>query len=289
MGIDCSKGVNIMDYFTLNDGIKVPAIGFGTYKITEEKDMDLAVETALKAGYTYFDTAKFYENEDLLGKYLKNYSKNREDYKIATKIWPNAYSTDKAKESIDVSLKDLGVDYLDVALLHWYGQDFREAWKVLNDYKDQGIIKSIGVCNFSTSQMSELLKEGTVPVLDQLESHLHLQDKKTHEFLKENKILHQAWGPLAQGKSNLLDDQVLKDIGKKYNKTPAQIALKWNIERGVMVLVKSSNEGRIYENIDIFDFNLTDEDMDALSNLDKNKRYSGDPEDKEWLEKAANM
>lgn len=278
-----------MDYFTLNDGIKVPAIGFGTYKITEEKDMDLAVETALKAGYTYFDTAKFYENEDLLGKYLKAYGKNRKDYQIATKIWPNAYSADKAKESIDGSLKDLGVDYLDVALLHWYGEDYKEAWKVLNDYKDQGIIKSIGVCNFSTKQMSELLKEGTVPVVDQLESHLHLQDKDTHQFLKENKILHQAWGPLAQGKSNLLKENVLDEIAKKYGKTPAQIALKWNIERGVMVLVKSSHEERIYENIDLFDFNLTDEDMNALASLDKKERYSANPEDREWLEKASNM
>lgn len=278
-----------MDYFTLNDGIKVPAIGFGTYKITEEKDMDLAVETALKAGYTYFDTAKFYENEDLLGKYLKAYGKNRKDYQIATKIWPNAYSADKAKESIDGSLKDLGVDYLDVALLHWYGEDYKEAWKVLNDYKDQGIIKSIGVCNFSTKQMSELLKEGTVPVVDQLESHLHLQDKDTHQFLKENKILYQAWGPLAQGKSNLLKENVLDEIAKKYGKTPAQIALKWNIERGVMVLVKSSHEERIYENIDLFDFNLTDEDMNALASLDKKERYSANPEDREWLEKASNM
>ena len=278
-----------MDYFTLNDGIKVPAIGFGTFKIKEEKEMDLAIEAALKAGYKYFDTAKFYENEYLLGKYLKAYGKNREDYQIATKVWPNAYSADKTKESIEGSLKDLDVDYLDVGLLHWYGEDFREAWKVLNDYKDQGIIKSIGVCNFSVDQMSELRKEGTIPVVDQLESHLHLQDKDTHEFLKENKILHQAWGPLAQGKSNLLHEDILEDIGKKYGKTPAQIALKWNIQRGVMVLVKSSHEKRINENIDIFDFNLTNDDMHALASLDKKERYSANPEDKEWLEKAANM
>ena len=228
-----------MDYFTLNDGIKVPAIGFGTFKIKEEKEMDLAIEAALKAGYRYFDTAKFYENEHLLGKYLKAYGKNREGYQIATKVWPNAYSADKTKESIEGSLKDLDVDYLDVGLLHWYGEDFREAWKVLNDYKDQGIIKSIGVCNFSVDQMSELRKEGIIPVVDQLESHLHLQDKDTHEFLKENKILHQAWGPLAQGKSNLLHEDILEDIGKKYGKSPAQIALKWNIQRGVMVLKKN--------------------------------------------------
>ena len=278
-----------MKYFDLNDGNKVPAIGFGTYKITEEKDMDLAVNTALEAGYTYFDTAKFYENEDILGRYLKESGKKRSDYQIATKVWPNAYKADDTKRSLDESIKDLGVDYLDVALLHWYGKNYKESLKVLKDYKDQGIIKSIGVCNFSTGQMTELLETGITPILDQLESHLHLQDKDTHEFLKENKILHQAWGPLSQGKSDLLEEKILKEIADKYGKTPAQIALKWNIERGVMILVKSSNKGRIHENIEIFDFNLTYEDMHALASLDKKTRYSADPEDKEWLEKAANM
>lgn len=278
-----------MKYFDLNDGNKVPAIGFGTFKITEEKDMDLAVNTALEAGYTYFDTAKYYENEDILGRYLKESGKKREDYQIATKVWPSAYGADNTKRSIDESIKDLGVDYLDVALLHWYGENYKESLKVLKDYKDQGIIKSIGVCNFSTRQMTELLETGITPVLDQLESHLHLQDKDTHEFLKENKILHQAWGPLSQGKSDLLEEKILKEIADKYGKTPAQIALKWNIERGVMILVKSSNKGRIFENIDLFDFDLTSEDMHALASLDKKTRYSADPEDKEWLEKAANM
>lgn len=278
-----------MKYFDLNDGNKVPAVGFGTFKITEEKDMDLAVESALSAGYEYFDTAKYYNNEKLLGKYLKQSGKNREDYKIATKVWPNSFGADKTKKSLDESIKDLGVDYLDVALIHWYGENYKETWKVFKDYQDQGIIRSIGVCNFSINQMTELLETGVAPSIDQLESHLHLQDKDTHEFLKENKILHQAWGPLAQGKSNLLEEQVLIEIANKYGKSPAQIALRWNIERGVMVLVKSSHKERIVENISLFDFDLTSEDMNALASLDKKTRYSGDPEDKEWLNKAANM
>lgn len=278
-----------MKYFDLNDGNKLPAIGFGTYKITEEKDMDLAVNTALEAGYTYFDTAKFYENEDILGRYLKESGKKRSDYKIATKVWPNAYGADDTKRSIDESIKDLGVDYLDVALLHWYGKDYKETWQVFKDYKDQGIIKTIGVCNFSIGQMTELLDTGIAPAIDQLESHLHLQDKDTHEFLHQNNILHQAWGPLSQGKSDLLEEKVLKEIAKKYGKSPAQIALRWNIERGVMILVKSSHKERIHENISIFDFELTSEDMNALASLDKKTRYSSDPEDKEWLEKARNI
>ena len=279
-----------MKYFDLNDGNRVPAIGFGTFKIIEEKDMDLAVESALETGYSYFDTAKYYNNEKILGKYLKASGKKRSDYQIASKVWPSAFGSDKTKRSLDESLKDLGVDYLDVALIHWYGEKFEETWEVFQAYQEEGLIKSIGVCNFSIDQMNELIeKSGKVPAFDQLESHLHLQDKDTHEFLKENKILHQAWGPLTQGKSDLLDEKILKELANKYSKTPAQIAIRWNIERGVMVLVKSVNRGRIKENISIFDFELTEEDMHALSSLDRKTRYSADPEDKTWLDQAAHM
>lgn len=273
-----------MKYFKLNNGIEVPAIGFGTYKITEESDMEVAIGKAVEEGYRYFDTAKYYENEKILGKYLKQAGLKREDYQVATKVWPSSFDTDNCKKSLDESLADLDLGYIDIILLHWYGKDFDKAWKVFCDYKDQGLVKSLGVCNFTIDQMTELLNIGEKPVLDQLESHLYLQDRKTCEFLKENNILHQAWGPLSQGKSNLLDEEILKDIGDKYGKTPAQIALKWNIERGTMVLVKSTNPGRIKENISIFDFDLDDSDMHALTSLDKNTRFSNDPANKDWLD-----
>lgn len=272
-----------MKYFKLNNGIEVPALGFGTYKITEESDMEVAIGEAVDKGYRYFDTAKFYENEKILGKYLNQAGLKREDFKVATKVWPSSFDTDACKKSLDESLADLDLGYIDIIHLHWYGKDFDKAWKVFHDYKDQGLVKSLGVCNFTIDQMTELVNIGEKPVLDQLESHLYLQDRKTCEFLKENNILHQAWGPLSQGKSNLLDEEILKDIGDKYGKTPAQIALKWNIERGTMVLVKSTNPGRIKENISIFDFDLDDSDMHALTSLDKNTRFSNDPANKEWL------
>lgn len=273
-----------MKYFKLNNGIEVPALGFGTYKITEESDMEVAIGEAVEKGYRYFDTAKYYENEKILGKYLNQAGIKREDFKVATKVWPSSFDTDACKKSLDESLADLDLGYIDIILLHWYGKDFDKAWKVFCDYKDQGLLKSLGVCNFTIDQMTELLNIGEKPVLDQLESHLYLQDRKTCEFLKENNILHQAWGPLSQGKSNLLDEEILKDIGDKYGKTPAQIALKWNIERGTMVLVKSTNPGRIKENISIFDFDLDDSDMHALTSLDKNTRFSNDPANKDWLD-----
>lgn len=273
-----------MKYFKLNNGSKVPALGFGTYKITEESDMEVAIGEAVENGYMYFDTAKYYGNEKILGKYLKQAGLKREDYQVATKVWPSSFDTDNCKRSLDESLDDLDIGYIDLILLHWYGKDFDKAWKVFCDYKDQGLVKSLGVCNFTIDQMTELLNIGEKPVVDQLESHLYLQDRKTVDFLKENNILHQAWGPLSQGKSNLLDEEILKEIGDKYGKTPAQIALKWNIERGTMVLVKSTNPNRIKENISLFDFDLKEEDMHTLTSLDKNTRFSNDPANKDWLD-----
>lgn len=273
-----------MKYFKLNNGSKVPALGFGTYKITEESDMEVAIGEAVENGYRYFDTAKYYGNEKMLGKYLKQTGLKRSDFKVATKVWPSSFDTDNCKRSLDESLADLDLGYIDLILLHWYGKDFDKAWKVFCDYKNQGLVKSLGVCNFTIDQMTELLNIGEKPVVDQLESHLYLQDRKTVDFLKENNILHQAWGPLSQGKTNLLDEEILKEIGDKYGKTPAQIALKWNIERGTMVLVKSTNPNRIKENISLFDFDLKEEDMHALTSLDKNKRFSNDPANKDWLD-----
>ena len=275
-----------MKYYKLNNGIEVPAIGLGTYKIKEEAEMEKTIGLAVDAGYRYFDTAKYYENEKVLGKYLNQTGLKREDYQVASKVWPSAFDTDDCKRSIDTSLEDLDIGYIDFILLHWYGKDFDKAWKVFMDYRDQGLVKSIGVCNFNIPQLTELIKLGEKPVLDQLESHLYLQDTENKNFLKENNILHQTWGPLAQGKSKLLDEKILKEIGDKYGKSPAQIALKWNIERDTMVLVKSSNPQRIRENISLFDFNLSPEDMHALSSLDKKTRFSNDPEDQAWLDEA---
>lgn len=279
----------IMKYYTLNDGIQIPSLGLGTYRIEDEKTIDEVIKAAFEAGYEYIDTAKFYNNEEYIGRALKNFSKNRSDYKIATKIWPSDFETDKAKYAIEDSLKNLQTDYIDVLHLHWYGRDFDKAWKVFMDYKDQGIIKSIAVCNFMPNQLGELLEVGERPVMDQLESHLFLQDPETKQFLDENGILHQGWSPLARGKDNIFEEKVLVTLAEKYKKTPAQIALRWHIERGSMVIPKSVHPDRIRENIDIFDFSLDESDMHALASLDKKKRFSNDPLDEKWLEKARNM
>lgn len=278
-----------MKYITLNDGIKVPAMGLGTYKIEDEKTMDEVINVALDFGYEYIDTAKFYNNEEFIGKSLKNSSKKRSDYMLATKVWPSDFGSDKTKRSIDESLKKLDTDYIDVIHLHWFGEDFDKSWKVFMDYKDQGIVKSIAVCNFMPEQLVKLFEVGEKPSMDQLESHLYLQDPETINFLKENKITHQAWSPLARTQGGILEEEILNKLADKYNKTPAQIALRWHIDRGTMIIPKSVHKERLKENIDIFDIELDEADLNSLASLDKKKRFSGDPLDQEWLEKARNM
>ena len=278
-----------MKYITLNDGIKVPAMGLGTYKIEDEKTMDEVINAALDFGYEYIDTAKFYNNEEFIGKALKNSSKKRSEYMLATKVWPSDFGSDKTKRSIDESLKKLDTDYIDVIHLHWFGEDFDKSWKVFMDYKDQGIVKSIAVCNFMPEQLVKLFEVGEKPSMDQLESHLYLQDPETINFLKENNITHQAWSPLARTQGGILEEEILNKLADKYNKTPAQIALRWNIDRGTMIIPKSVHKERLKENIDIFDIELDEADLNSLASLDKKKRFSGDPLDQEWLEKARNM
>ena len=278
-----------MKYITLNDGIKVPAMGLGTYKIEDEKTMDEVINAALEFGYEYIDTAKFYNNEEFIGKALKNSSKKRSDYMLATKVWPSDFGSDKTKRSIEQSLKKLDTDYIDVIHLHWFGEDFDKSWKVFMDYKDQGIVKSIAVCNFMPQQLAKLFEVGEKPSMDQLESHLYLQDPETINFLKENNITHQAWSPLARTQGGILEEEILNKLADKYNKTPAQIALRWHIDRGTMIIPKSVHMERLKENIDIFDIELDESDLNSLASLDKKKRFSGDPLDQEWLEKARNM
>lgn len=278
-----------MKYITLNDGIKVPAMGLGTYKIEDEKTMDEVINAALDFGYEYIDTAKFYNNEEFIGKALKNSSKKRSEYMLATKVWPSDFGADKTKRSIEQSLKKLDTDYIDVIHLHWFGEDFDKSWKVFMDYKDQGIVKSIAVCNFMPEQLAKLFEVGEKPSMDQLESHLYLQDPETINFLKENNITHQAWSPLARTQGGILEEEILNKLADKYNKTPAQIVLRWHIDRGTMIIPKSVHKERLKENIDIFDIELDEADLNSLASLDKKKRFSGDPLDQEWLEKARNM
>lgn len=272
-----------MEYIKLNDGNQIPILGLGTYQITDQKTLAEVIEAAFESGYEYIDTASYYNNEYIIGQELKNSTKNRADYQIATKVWPSDYGLDKTKRSIENSLKNLDIDYIDLILLHWYGKDFDKAWQVFQDYKRQGIVKSIGVCNFTIKQMEELLKIGDRPVLDQLETHPHLQNEEILNYLKDKSIALQSWSPLARVRGGIMEDKSLLQIAEKHNKTVAQIILRWHIERGCPVIPKSSHADRVKENINIFDFKLDAEDLENIKKLDINKRYSNDPENEKWL------
>lgn len=272
-----------MEYIKSESGQEFPMVGFGTFKMKDPEILEKMIDGAYKIGYRFFDTAWVYKNEGMIGNILENL-KIRKNIALATKIWPKDFKKDDTKMSIERSLKDLKTDYLDVMYLHWPGDFSDQAWKVMEDYYEQGIIKNIAVSNFTEKHLEKLsLSANIKPMLDQIELHPYLQLNELVDYLKKNKIIPLAWSPLSRGNSSLLNDQVLEKIGKKYNKTSAQIALKFNIERGVIVIPKTNHIERAKENFDLFDFSLTEEEMDQIKKIDKNERSGGDPNDDEYL------
>ncbi|MDO4595205.1 MAG: aldo/keto reductase [Tissierellia bacterium] len=268
----------------LKSGEMIDAIGFGTYKIDNEKNAVESIINACDAGYRLFDTADMYKNHKYVAKALKESSLKRNEYKIATKIWPTDYKSDDTKRAIDKALKDLNTDYIDILYLHWRGVNQYEAWTVFEDYKNEGILKHLAVCNFNKEQMEEFYKNVDIkPEIDQLETHPYFQNNEMKEYLDNKGIILECWGPLAQAKSNLLEDDLLVELSNKYDKSPAQIALRWNIQRGAMIIPKSTHKSRIRENIEILNFKLDDEDMEKLKKLNKDQRFSHAPDDKEFL------
>jgi diketogulonate reductase-like aldo/keto reductase len=211
----------------------------------------------------------------------------REDLFITSKLWNSDRGYEGTKAAFAASLQRLGLDYLDLYLIHWPADGYVESWRAMTDLYHEGKIRAIGVSNFEPHHIDDLLAHSdVVPVVDQIETHPLFQQKELHRYLANHQIAHEAWGPLGQGKSNILVDPVLTKIAAKYNKTTAQVVLRWHIDRGVIVIPKSIHEQRLAENANIFDFALTDEEMQAIAGLDQNKRLSRDPDDTEWLKKT---
>lgn len=275
--------MEIIPTFTLNDGNTLPAIGFGTYKA---KNALSAMLEAFKTGYRLFDTAWIYENEEDVGKAWQESGFDRRDIFLATKIWPNYFSEDLAKKSIDRSLASLGTDYLDVVYLHWWGSKYREAWKVLEQYKEEGIIRSIAVSNFTQNHLEGLsVKANIKPALDQVEIHPLWPEVELLEYLKKEDIQPVAYCPIGRAKKELFENEIVIELCKKYGKTPAQIILNWQICRNTLVIPKSVHADRIRENFDIFDFALEESEVDALERLGRaDGKISHGMEDPEWLE-----
>ncbi|MGM0302951.1 hypothetical protein IGI66_002601 [Enterococcus sp. AZ048] len=273
-----------MEELKLNNGQMIPQLGLGVFKVQDADDLKSAVAEALKDGYRHFDTATIYHNEEWLGEALAQSDVKREDLFITSKVWNSNTTYDETIAAFHESLKKLQTDYLDLYLIHWPSEGYNEKWRAMESLYNDGLIKSIGVSNFEKPHLEKLMTTATIkPTVDQIETHPYFQQKELHEYLKSLDIVHEAWGPLGQGKSNVLEDPVLTKIAEAHSKTVAQVILRWHLQRDIIVIPKSVHEERIAQNIDVFDFTLTEEEMSMIASIDKNQRGSGDPNDEEFL------
>ncbi len=272
-----------MNILKLNNGYAIPQLGSGVFMIADHEECKTSVKTALDNGYRLIDTAQFYKNEKAVGEAIKESGIPREEIFLTTKIWPNNYGYEKAKRAIQASLDTLGVDYIDLMLLHQQLEDYIGAWKALEEAVGEGKIRSIGVSNFKISTMQKLLAVAKIkPVVDQVECHPYFQQKELREFLKENSILLEAWYPIGHGDKKMLGEPVLREIAAAHGKSIVQAILRWHIQVGNIAIPKSTNPAHIKSNLDIFDFTLSPEEMEKISALDKNRGYYNLPD---WVQR----
>ena len=259
-----------MDYVKLNNGVQMPILGYGVFQIPDQAECERCVLDAIDAGYRLIDTAQAYGNEEAVGNAIKKCGVPREELFITTKVWISNAGYEKAKASIEVSLKKLQLDYLDLLLIHQPFNDYYGTYRAMEELYKEGKLKAIGVSNFYPDRLIDLIKHNEiVPAVNQVETHPFNQQVKAREIMDKYGVHNQAWAPFAEGKNNLFSDETLKAVGDKYNKSNAQVALRYLIQRGVSVLPKTVTKERMLQNIDVFDFELSQEDMDVIAGLDK--------------------
>jgi diketogulonate reductase-like aldo/keto reductase len=277
-----------MKTITLNNGIEIPILGFGTYQITDSAEVERSVVEAVKAGYRLIDTAQCYGNEEAVGAGIKDCGVPREELFITTKVWFHSYEAEECRTSILDSMKKLGVDYLDMILLHWPFGNTYAAWRVLEEFYEAGKIRAIGISNFDSGRMIDFLSFNKIkPAINQIETHLFCQRHEEHSWMEKYGIRHQAYAPLGQGRANeMFDREEVKKIANVHGKSPAQIALRFLIQNDVVVIPKTTHIERMKENIDIFDFELSDDEMKLLMELDTKTPMIGKAEDPNKVEFA---
>jgi diketogulonate reductase-like aldo/keto reductase len=273
---------NVQSRTKLNNGIDMPWLGLGVFKVEEGTELVEAVKAAVKHGYRSIDTAAVYANETSVGQGIREAlaetGLNREDLFVTSKVWNADLGYESTLAAYETSLKKLGLDYLDLYLIHWPVADkYKEAWRALEKLYNDGRVKSIGVSNFQVHHLEDLMKDAeTTPVINQVEFHPLLNQKELRNFTKKHNIQLEAWSPLMQGE--LLDHPLLKEIADKYGKSIAQVILRWDIQHGVVTIPKSTKEHRIVENASLFDFELNPEDMERIDGLNEDRRVGPDPD-----------
>lgn len=279
-----------MEYVKLNNGIEMPILGFGVYQIPKE-DTKRCVLDALKVGFRAIDTAQSYFNESEVGDAIKECGIPREELFITTKVWIDNYGYEKCKKSVMESLKKLKTDYIDLVLLHQPFSDYYGAYKALEELYHEGKIKAIGVSNFYPDRLADicLFERDVIPAVNQVETNPFNQQIKAQETMEKYGVHIEAWAPFGEGKNGMFTNEVLTKIGKKYNKTAAQIILRWLIQRGVIIACKSTHIERMRENFDVFDFELSTEDMNEIKKLDSNDSLFFNHQDPTMVEWFDNM
>lgn len=266
------------------NGNSIPALGLGTFRVENNDECREVVKHAIISGYRHIDTAQTYHNEEKVGQGIKEGLEatglNREDLFITTKLWMTDYGRENVQSAYEASLKRLGLDYVDLYLIHWPGQDkdlITETWKAMEDLYNEGKIKNIGVSNFHVHHLEELLQEASIkPVINQIECHPYLTQKELRAYLEAQKIVAQSWSPLMNGQ--ILEDEVVKEIANELDRTPAQVIIRWNIDENIVVIPKSVTPSRIEENLNVFDFELSEDQLSRLNALNKDERIGPDPE-----------
>src|SRR5256714_5323431 len=258
-----------MENVKLNNGVEMPILGFGVFQVTDLAECERSILDAISTGYRLIDTAASYMNEDAVGRAIKNSRVPREELFITTKLWIQSNGYEGTKKAFKNSLKKLQLDYLDLYLIHQpYGDVYGE-WRAMQDLYKEGKVRAIGVSNFYSDRLIDLIIHNeVVPAVNQIETHPFHQQIETQKFLQENNVQIESWGPFAEGKHNIFKNEVLLSIAEKYKKTVAQVILRWLTQRRVVVIPKSVRKERIEENFDIFDFELSGEDMNAIVALD---------------------
>lgn len=279
-----------MEFVTLNNGIKMPLEGFGVFQVQSGEECEKAVLDAIESGYRLIDTAAAYGNEEAVGAAIKKSGIPREEIFLTTKLWVQDASYNGAKRAIETSLKKLGTDYLDLYLIHQPMGDYIGAYKAMEEEYKVGGLKAIGISNFYPERLCDFCETvEIIPMVNQIELHPFFQQEEALGLMKEYGVIPEAWGPFAEGKHGIFTHPVLTEIGKKYGKNAAQTALRWNVQRGVIVIPKSTHKDRMEQNFDIWDFELSDEDMAEIKKLDMGRSEIVNHYDPKFIKMLHNM